>query len=96
MPGSTVENALKLYEFDRKLRGTLLQALQEVEVALATKIGYVLGKRAGDGYLRVDNLDAVACSRMNPDGVTAHEAWKARYEKLRTDAKEEVKSPVVV
>ena len=87
--GSTVENALKIYEFDRKLRGILLQALQEIEVALATKIGYVLGKRAGDGHLRVDSLDAAACSWMNADGVKAHDAWKVRYEKLRTDAKEE-------
>lgn len=87
--GSTVEDALKLYEFDRKLRGVLLQALQEIEVTLATKIGYVLGKRAGDGHLRVECLDETVCARLNADGVTTHMAWVQRYEKLRKDAKEE-------
>jgi len=87
--GATLEDALKLYEFDRKLRGLVLQALQEIEVGFAAKVGYTLGKRAGDGHLRVECLDSGACARTNRDGVTQHSAWLQRFEKLRQDAKDE-------
>lgn len=87
--GATLDDALKLYEFDRKLRAVVLQALQEIEVGIATKVGYVLGKRGGDGHLRLDCLDATACARANSEGETAHDAWVRRYEKLRQDAKDE-------
>lgn len=67
----------------------VLQALQELEVGFATKMGYTLGKRAGDGHLKLQHLDASACMVANRDGVTAHAAWVARDEKLRSDAKDE-------
>lgn len=88
-PGTAIEDALKLYEFDRKLRVILLQALQEIEVSLATKIGYVLGKRNGSGHLLISELDTVKCSVISAEGITAHEKWVNRYEKLRSDAREE-------
>lgn len=87
--GARLEDALHLYEFDRKLRAVLLQALQEIEIGFATKIGYTLGKRAGDGHLKVEHLDESACRRVNQDGLTEHAAWVQRYEKLRKDAKDE-------
>lgn len=87
--GSSIEDALHLYEFDRRLRAVVLQALQEIEVGFATKVGYVLGKRAADGHLRVDCLDAPSCRRIAADGETAHERWLRRYEKLRAHAEDE-------
>ncbi|PPL19822.1 Abi family protein [Microterricola pindariensis] len=87
--GSTLEDSLTLYEFDRKLRAILLQALQEIEVGLATKIGYILGKREGDGHLRIECLDAAECNRPNSEGELAHALWVRRFEKLRKDAKDE-------
>lgn len=88
-PGSTLEDALRLYDFDRKLRGVVLQALQEIEIGFATKVGYTLGKRAADGHLRPDALDSSACGRQNREGESAHATWLRRYEKLRDDAKDE-------
>ncbi|GAA1246423.1 abortive infection bacteriophage resistance protein [Microbacterium phyllosphaerae] len=87
--GARLEDALHLYEFDRKLRAVLLQALQEIEVGFATKVGYTLGKRAGDGHLKMEHLDQSACCRVTRDGVTEHAAWVQRYEKLRKDAMDE-------
>jgi abortive infection bacteriophage resistance protein len=86
---SSLEDALRLYEFDRKLRAVLLQALQELEVGFATKVGYTLGKRSGEGHLKPKHLDASACMAANHDGISAHDAWLTRYEKLRKDAKDE-------
>lgn len=87
--GASLEDALRLYDFDRKLRTVLLQALQDIEVGFATKVGYTLGKRAGDGHLRVDCLNLDACSQLNSEGESAHQTWLRRYEKLRQDAKDE-------
>lgn len=87
--GARLEDALHLYEFDRKLRAVLLQALQEIEIGFATKVGYALGKRAADGHLKPEHLDASVCHRASRDGLTEHAAWVQRYEKLRNDAKDE-------
>lgn len=87
--GAALEDATRLYEFDRKLRAVLLQALQEIEVGLATKVGYTLGKRAGDGHLNIGHLDELACKAVDRNGHTQHEAWILRYEKLRNDARDE-------
>jgi len=87
--GSRLEDALHLYEFDRKLRTVLFQALQDIEVTLATRIGYTLGKRAGDAHLNIEHLDRAACERKTRDRLTAHQAWQQRFEKLRKDAREE-------
>ncbi|MBO4996252.1 MAG: Abi family protein [Muribaculaceae bacterium] len=37
-PGSTLENAFALYEFDTKLRQLIFAAIQEIEIALRAKI----------------------------------------------------------
>lgn len=86
---SSLEDALHLYDFDRRLRAVVLQAIQDIEIGFATKVGYILGKRGGDGHLNVSCLDPTECARLNRDGDTAHEAWVRRYEKLRRDAKDE-------
>lgn len=87
--GASLEDALRLYEFDWKIRTLVLQALQDIEVGFATKLGYILGKRAADGHLRLECLDEEACSRTNAEGERAHDKWVQRYEKLRQDAKDE-------
>lgn len=88
-PGSSLADALRLYEFDRKLRAVLLQALQDIEVGFAARVAYTLGKRAGDAHLEAKHLDPTLCQRLNKDGDTEHEAWVSRFEKLRKDAKDE-------
>lgn len=87
--GASLEDALHLLDFDRKLRAVVLQALQEIEIGLATKVGYTLGKRNGAGHLLTSHLDMIACERSDSDGRTAHEIWVERFEKLRRDARDE-------
>lgn len=88
-PGAHFQDAMKLYEFDRKIRAVTLQALQDIEVGLATKIGYVLGKRAGEAHLQVEHLNPEACLRVDSAGQTSHEKWLERYYKLKDGAKSE-------
>jgi abortive infection bacteriophage resistance protein len=92
VPGSTLEDALKLYAFDEKLRMILLEGLNAVEVGLAVKIAYVLGKRAPMAHLEPAHLDLTRCdAEVSVSGtlMSAHDAWIGRYEKLKHDAIEE-------
>ncbi|MGC4116967.1 MAG: Abi family protein [Myxococcales bacterium] len=45
--GATFERAIELYEFDRRLRLCVFDAIQRVEILLRTKITYQLGHRHG-------------------------------------------------
>lgn len=87
--GATVEDVLRLYEFDEKLRAALLRALQTVEVGLAVKVGYTLGKRAPDAHTLRRHLDTERCDDTNHTGRSGFDRWMDRYEKLRHDAREE-------
>jgi abortive infection bacteriophage resistance protein len=46
-PGTTFESALELYEFDRRLRLAVLDAIERVEVLARTRITYTLGHGYG-------------------------------------------------
>lgn len=87
--GSTLEDALHLYDFDEKLRVALLRALQTIEVGFAVKVGYTLGKRAPDAHVRIEHLDQSKCLATDSDGRTAYDKWVTRYTKLRSDALQE-------
>lgn len=89
--GTTFEQVAALYEFDRKLRSCLGTALETLELGLAVHVGYVAGKR--DPFVHLDRrfLDVAACAK--PDKGSLHqdvyEAWLDRYERHRTEAKNE-------
>lgn len=51
-PGTTFQNAVDLYVFDKKLRLLTLDALERVEIALRVDISHVLGKHEKFAYLR--------------------------------------------
>ncbi|RBO91421.1 Abi family protein [Nocardia puris] len=52
LPGTTFDRVLALYEFDRRLRLHVLDALERVEVALRVQLGYTLG--AGHAFAHLD------------------------------------------
>src|SRR6266571_3099430 len=55
--GATFEQALGLYEFDRRLRLLVLDAIERVEVAIRTSVTYQLGHRYGAfGYENAANF----------------------------------------
>ena len=51
-PGTSFEKVYRIYEFDRKLRGILLSALEEVEIYLRAKFAYFHAHKYGaEGYM---------------------------------------------
>ncbi len=51
-PGTTFQNAVDLYVFDKKLRLLVLDALERVEIALRVDISHSLGKHHKFAYLQ--------------------------------------------
>lgn len=49
--GRSLEDAIALYSFDRRLRLDLLDAIERIEVALKVQIAYALGKHGPLAYL---------------------------------------------
>ncbi len=57
--GTRLYTAYRIYEFDRKLRGILFAALEEVEIFLRTKLAYFHAHKYGaEGYMNPDNYSS--------------------------------------
>lgn len=89
-PGTSFERVIDLYEFDRRLRLVLLDAIERVEVAVRTAITYEFARRHGPfGHLDAANLEAWFRldewrTRLERELVQSRETFiehfKARYE----------------
>jgi abortive infection bacteriophage resistance protein len=90
--GASFEYAVQLYDFDERLRSTLAEGLSVVEVALGARVAHVLGALHPEAHLHRQFLDEAACAqpaKHQGDSMEAHDAWLARLEHLRSEAKEE-------
>jgi len=79
-PGSTLDETLALYEFDRKLRILLLDAIERIEVAVRTQVTYHFALKYGPfGHTSPQNFH----SKFN------HAGWlnDAQSEVLRSNDK---------
>ena len=88
--GAEFRHAVDLWNFDRRLRLTLLDAMERVEISLRTSVAYILGHRDPFGHLRRSSLDDAQCDmRRRRDGPTKFEDWCDRYYKQQDEAKPE-------
>jgi abortive infection bacteriophage resistance protein len=53
---TTFDDIMQIYNFDKELKGFLLLCLEDIEIALRTHIGYVIGQVDPLGYLRPENF----------------------------------------
>lgn len=85
--GASFEDAVALHDFDHRLRGILLDGLQQLEVGLKVKIGYTLGKRGALAHLDESKLDPGAKKphRRKKD-KSRYEAWREEYDSLQEKA----------
>lgn len=87
--GSTFEDALRLYEFDQRLRLLFQDALEVIEVAFCARVGYVLGKRSPDAHLKPEDLDLNFSSELTDGEKSRHQVWVKRLSKLKYQARNE-------
>lgn len=70
LQGTNFNTVYRIYEFDRKVRGILFTALEEVEIYLRTKLSYFHAHKYGaEGY-------------MNPANFSKHHKAKKFHENL--------------
>lgn len=85
--GSTADQVLALYEFDRRLRLLLLSALERVEIATRFSVAHVLGEHDSMGHLHVESLGYgfQQPSKLDPSR-SKHAVWLESYERRQDEA----------
>lgn len=70
-----------MWRFDRDLRLLVLDAIETIEIALRSKVGYHLGLRNKFGHLEVESLDHERASTLDTDEPerSTFEVWHERY-----------------
>ncbi len=95
--GTSFDQVVAVYEFDRKLRLLVLDAIERIEVVMRVRIGHVLGAghpfahcdslALNSGFTRIEDPDD-ALSRAN--WLTSdHAAWLGNVRRLEDQSKEE-------
>src|SRR5690606_6636804 len=89
-PGTTFQNAVDLYVFDKKLRLLVLDALERVEIALRVDISHGLGKHHKFAYLQPDLFHESFSSKLDGQtGLTKHHGWLSKHAALINRSKED-------
>ena len=76
-PGTTLDRVLKLYEFDRRLRLHILDAIERIEVALRVRLGHTLGAGHPLAHLDPATLDGVFTNVDDQNPVASRTYWLA-------------------
>ncbi|OZI37310.1 abortive phage resistance protein [Bordetella genomosp. 10] len=88
--GTTFQDAVDLYVFDKKLRLLVLDALERVEVALRVDVSHTLGQLDRFAYLKPDLFHSEFSSDLDKaSGVTRHHGWLGKHAQLIGRSKEE-------
>lgn len=89
-PGTTFQNAVDLYVFDKKLRLLVLDALERVEIALRVDISHSLGKHHKFAYLQPELFHESFSSKLDGQtGLTKHHGWLSKHATLINRSKED-------
>ena len=88
--GTTFQQVMDLYVFDKKLRLLFLDAIERVEVALRVDIALLMGARDPWAHRDPDQLHGNFTKQINPlHGHTDYSKWLERLDQLFSNAKEE-------
>lgn len=82
-PGTTFQNAVDLYVFDKKLRLLVLDALERIEIALRVDISHGLGKHHKFAYLKPALFHESFSGKLDSKtGLTKHHGWLSKHAAL--------------
>lgn len=89
-PGTTFQNAVDLYVFDKALRLLVTDALERVEIALRVDVSHTLGQLDTFAYLQPGLFHHKFSQELNRDtGLTRHHEWLTKHAQLILRSKEE-------
>ncbi len=91
-PGTSMEHAAKIIDFDRRLRMLMLDGLERIEISLRMRMGYVMGRTSPFAHTDPATFVSSFTELQEDDnaGATAskHEQWLARVHARQTDSDE--------
>lgn len=88
--GTTFQDAVDLYVFDKQLRLLVMDALERIEVALRVDVSHTLGQLDRFAYLKPELLHAEFSTQLDKkSGLTRHHEWLSKHAQLIGRSKEE-------
>lgn len=89
-PGTTFQDAVDLYVFDKQLRLLVMDALERIEVALRVDMSHTLGRLDRFAYLKPEFLHQDFSTALDKTrGLTRHHEWLGKHAQLINRSKEE-------
>lgn len=89
-PGSTFEDAIDLYVFDKRLRLLALDALERIELALRVDISHLLGKKDVCGHVNPELFHGGFSKHVDKKSkTTQHQSWLKGFDKKVSRARKE-------
>jgi abortive infection bacteriophage resistance protein len=90
-PGTSFDQALDLYVFDRQLRLLFLDAIERIEVALRVEIALLLGRQGAYAHRQPQSFRP-SFNAVEASGSSPHERWVFRQDELFGRSREEFAS----
>lgn len=88
--GTTFQNAVDLYVFDKQLRMLVMDALERIEVALRVDVSHTLGQLDCFAYLKSELFHEEFSAKLDKySGVSRHHEWLGKHAQLIGRSKEE-------
>jgi len=88
--GTTFQQVMDLYVFDKKLRLLLLDAIERIEVAMRVDIALLIGNRSPLVHRDPNELHGQFSKKIDPaTGQTGHTKWLARLDESFDRSKDE-------
>lgn len=88
--GTTFEDALKLYQFDKNLRSLIFSGLESIEVAIRVDIAHLLGARDTFAHHSITEFHPTFANKVNRrTGQSKFADWHSKYGSLVSRSKED-------
>lgn len=88
-PGTTLDQVVALYDFDRQLKLLILDAVERVEIAMRVRVGHTLGKRDAHAHLDARHLDPQFSKTRLGGHESGHDQWLERVLNEQKRSKED-------
>ena len=87
--GSSFENAMDLYVFDKRLRLIVMDALERIEIAQRVDISHTLGKHGASAYLDPTLFQDDFSAKLDKNtGISKHHTWLQNHARVTNRSRE--------
>lgn len=81
-PGTTLDRVLRLYEFDKRLRVHLIEAIEAIDMHTRTQLAYQLANAAGPfATLEPANLSSLSSGKFGDEARKLHKQIQRSWQR---------------